>query len=160
MVHFFRSAAAVTLTLVATAFAGAQSTITPSPAPSSSPSSSPAPISATENPPENPVVTSRVREAFAAWQRGRIDRTTYSPEAGGTYDDALVKVVEPDLAAIGATQTIAYRTTALLLGDFVYRYEITGASGVVSVLYSLDQRGKTDGIVFTPRIFMRTPTTP
>ena len=117
-------------------------------------------MSPAANPPENQLVTTRVREAFTAWQSGRIDRKTYSPDAGGTYDDALVQAVEPDLAAIGTLQTVTYRTTSLLLGDFVYRYEITGASGVVSVLYSLDQRGKTDGIVFTPRIFVGTPTTP
>ncbi len=73
--------------------------------------------------------------------------------AGGAYDDAFVAVVAPDLAAIGPLQSVRYRTASLLLGDVVYRYDVTGASGVVSVLYSLDPSGKTDGVVFTPQIF-------
>jgi hypothetical protein len=104
-------------------------------------------------PPENPLVTKRVSETFNAWQGGHIDRKTYSPAAGGTYDDAFVEVVEPDLKAIGPLQSVRYRTASLLLGDVVYRYDITGASGVVSVLYSLDPNGKTDGVVFTPQVF-------
>jgi hypothetical protein len=50
-------------------------------------------------------------------------------------------------------QSVQYRSASLLLGDVVYRYDLTGASGAVSVLYWLDPRGKTDGIVFTPLIF-------
>jgi hypothetical protein len=154
MLHFFRSAAAATLILAATALgADAQPTLTPSPAAGSSPSPAPAPLAAPDNPPENPLVTARVRQEFLDWQSGRIDRARYSPEAGGTYADAFIKLVQPDLAEIGAPQTVTYRTTSVLLGDFVYRYEISGNSGVISVLYSLDGRGKTDTIVFTPKIF-------
>jgi hypothetical protein len=105
-------------------------------------------------------VTARVSREFAGWQRGHIDRATYSPQAGGTYIDALVNLVSPDLTAIGPLQTISYRSASLLLGDLVYRYDITGPTGAVSVLYSLDARGKTDGIVFTPLIFRTAPAAP
>lgn len=124
------------------------------PAPVNSPASAASPTGlAPVEPPENPLITKRVIDTFNAWQRGHIDRTTYSPAAGGTDNDALIAVVAPDLRAIGPLQNVRYRTASLLLGDVVYRYEITGASGVVSVLYSLDPNGKTDGVVFTPQIF-------
>jgi hypothetical protein len=149
----------VTIALVAlTALAGAGG----APAlaqPASPPASAmPAPTADAANPPENPLITARVRQEFLAWQGGRINRSTYSPDAGGTYIDAYVSIVSPSLA-IGGVQTVRYQTASLLLGDIVYRYEITGPSGAVSVLYSLDSRGKTDGIVFTPEIF-REPATP
>jgi hypothetical protein len=127
------------------------------PSPSAAP---PSAIATPANPPENPLVTTRVRQEFLAWQRGRIDRKTYSPPAGGTYIDALVNVVSPDLTAIGQVQSVQYRTASFLLGDLVYRYDVTGASGVVSVLYWLDARGKTDGIVFTPQIFRSATVSP
>ncbi len=119
--------------------------MSPSPSPSPSPSASTAP--------ENTLVTARVRDEFNAWQRGRIDRKTYSPYAGGTYIDAFVGQVQPDLAAAGPVVSLQYRTASLLLGDLVYRYDVTCSTGVVSVLYSLDPQGKTDGIEFTPQIF-------
>jgi hypothetical protein len=128
--------------------------MTPAPvmtaAPSPSPTAPPAP--------ENPLVTARVRQEFNAWQRGRIDRKTYSPAAGGTYDDAVIGVVSPDLTSAGPLQNVQYQTASLLFGDLVYRYEATGSNGSVSILFSLDGRGRTDGIVFTPLIFRSTPT--
>jgi hypothetical protein len=134
--------------------------ITPAPLPSRSsspaPSASPSAFPTTALVPENSLVTARVRREFDAWQRDRIDRKTYSPTAGGIYSDAVVAIVEPDLAAIGPLQTIDYHSTSLLLGDLVYRYDISGSAGVVSVLYSLDDRGRTDGIVFTPQVFRAT----
>jgi hypothetical protein len=42
------------------------------------------------------------------------------------------------------------------LGDLVYRYDISGGQGAVSVLLALNQRGQTDTIVFTPIIFRTT----
>jgi hypothetical protein len=121
------------------------------PLPAASPSTPLLPTAAPA--PENALVTARVRQAFNAWQHGRIDRTEYSPAAGGTYIDAYVAVVSPDLTAIGPLQSVQFRTASLLLGDLVYRYDITGSAGAVSVLYALDARGRTDGIVFTPLIF-------
>jgi hypothetical protein len=123
-----------------------------------SPSALPSPLATPTQAPENGLVTTRVRQEFDAWQRGRIDRKTYSPAAGGIYDDSLVAAVSPDLTAIGPLQSVQYQTASLLLGDLVYRYTATGSMGSVSVLYALDQRGRTDGIVFTPLIFRTTPT--
>jgi hypothetical protein len=120
----------------------------------------PSPAPTPPNPAENPLVTARVRQEFLAWQQGHIDRKTYSPEAGGTYMNAVVAQVQPDLVAIGTPQAVTYETTSLLFGDFVYRYDVTGTSGVVSVLYTLSDRGKTDGIVFTPKIFAASTPTP
>jgi hypothetical protein len=157
MLNPLRTAAAATLLVAAAALAAnAQTTTVPTP-PSSAP---PSPFPTPANPPENPLVSARVTKEFLAWQRGHIDRSAYSPEAGGTYIDAVVAVVAPDLQAIGAPQTTVYQTSALLLGDLVYRYDITGTSGAVSVLYSLNQNGKTDSIVFTPQIFRNGPATP
>jgi hypothetical protein len=139
----------------------AQSMRAPSPAPSAfpSPSPSPSPTSTPQQPLENPLVTERIRREFLAWQGGRIDRATYSPDAGGTYDDALVASTRPVLVDVGTPNAIIYRETSLLLGDYVYRYDVTGTTGWVSVLYSIDANGKTDGIVFTPQVF-RTPAPP
>lgn len=131
---------------------------TPVPVMSAAPSPSASASPTATAPPENALVTARVRNEFNAWQRGRIDRKTYSPEAGGTYDDAVVAVVAPDLRAIGPLQNVQYRTASLLLGDLFYRYDLTGSSGTVSVLYALDQRGRTDAVVFTPLIFRSAPT--
>jgi hypothetical protein len=133
---------------------------TPAPAPmmSASPSASPSALPTATQAPENALVTARVRQEFTAWQRGRIDRKTYSPTAGGTYDDSIVAVVSPDLTAIGPLQSVQYETASLLLGDLVYRYTATGSTGSVSILYALDQRGRTDGIVFTPLVFRTAPT--
>jgi hypothetical protein len=125
----------------------------PGPAISASPAASATPYPMAANPPENPLVTERVRHEFEAWQRGHIDRTTYSPNAGGTYINAFVQVVKPDLAAIGPLQSVQYLTASPLLGDVVYRYDVTGTSGAVSILYLLNGHGKTDLIVFTPQIF-------
>jgi hypothetical protein len=110
--------------------------------------------------PENPLISERVRHEFLAWQRGRIDRATYSPDAGGTYDNAVVQSTQPVLAEVGPPDAVIYRSVSALLGDFVYRYDVTGPTGWVSVLYSLDANGKTDGIVFTPQIFRTPPPTP
>jgi hypothetical protein len=119
-------------------------------------SPSPSPSPSASSPPENTLVTARVRDEFDAWQRGRIDRKNYSPYAGGTYIDAFVAQVQPDLAAAGAVVSLQYRTASLLLGDVVYRYDVVCSTGVFSVLYSLDPQGKTDGIEFTPQIFRST----
>jgi len=127
------------------------------PSPSNSPSASPSPLPTAAQVPENPLVTARVQQEFNAWQRGRINRKTYSPQAGGTYDDSVVGVVSPDLIAVGPLQGVQYQSAALLLGDLVYRYVATGSTGSVSVLYALDGRGRTDGIVFTPIIFRAAP---
>jgi hypothetical protein len=161
MLHSLWFAAAVALTLAATSFAAAQTPASqaPAPAPTSSPAASPAAYAPPTNPPENPLVTARVRSEFLAGQNGHINRATYTPQAGGVYIDALVRIEQPDLAAIGPPQTVTYQTASLLFGDLVYRYDVTGPSGVVSVLYWLDDRGKTDGIVFTPKIFAA-PATP
>ncbi len=136
-----------------------------SPAPAMRPPPAMSPGAATPpappaNPPEDTLVTARVRHEFDAWQSGRIDRATYSPNAGGTYIDAFVAVVSPDLAAVGPLQSVQYQTSSQVLGDTVYRYDVSGTSGVVSVLYLLDARGKTDLIVFTPRIFRSVPPSP
>jgi hypothetical protein len=183
MVSYFQTAAAVALVLILSAAASAQtapsatpapvvtpvtpapimtpaSVMTPVPAmtPAASPSASASPSALpTATPvPENALVTARVQQEFNAWLHGRIDRKTYSPSAGGTYDDAVIAVVSPDLAAIGPLQTVQYRTASLLLGDLVYRYDINGSQGAVSVLLALNQRGQTDSIVFTPIIFRTT----
>jgi hypothetical protein len=149
-----RPAATLALSLALCA-AGAHAARAQTPAPMMTPlpAASPSPLPTTPPVPENPLVTARVRQAFTAWQHGRIDRKEYSPAAGGTYIDAYVAVVSPDLTAIGPLQSVQYRTTSLLLGDLVYRYDISGSTGAVSVLYALDARGRTDGIVFTPLIF-------
>ncbi len=126
----------------ATAAAGAQST-----APVSTDST------AAANPPENELITTRVTQEFDAWRRGTIDRKHYTGAAGGTYDESVVRVVTPDLQAIGQVQSATYRTTSLLLGDLFYRYDIVGSAGTISVLYVLDQTGKVDGVTFTPEIF-------
>jgi hypothetical protein len=132
--------------------------ITPTrPSPSASASASPSPLPTAAQVPENPLVTARVQQEFNAWQRGRIDRKRYSPQAGGTYDDSVVGVVSPDLVAVGPLQSVQYQSAALLLGDLVYRYVAIGSTGSVSVLYALDGRGRTDGIVFTPLIFRPAP---
>lgn len=133
--------------------AAPMATVMPIATPLMSPSPAASPIPTPSNPPENTLVTARVRAAFEAWQRGGIDRKAYTPDAGGTYIDAFVEVVKPDLAAIGPVQSVTYQSAALLLNDLVYRYDVTGPSGDISVLYSLDQAGKVDGIVFTPLIF-------
>jgi hypothetical protein len=169
MVSYFQTTAAAALVLVLSAAAGAQTApsatpapvvtpITPAPimTPAASPSASPSALPIETPVPENALVTARVQQEFNAWRRGRIDRKTYSPTAGGTYDDAVIAVVSPDLAAIGPPQTVQYRTASLLLGDLVYRYDISGGQGAVSVLLALNQRGQTDTIVFTPIIFRTT----
>jgi len=98
---------AVALTVLALAVAvdvhvDAQ-TMTPTPSGASpSPGAAPSPIPTMANPPENPLITARVRDAFLAWQRGHINRSTYSPQAGGTYIDALIALDRPDLEAIDA----------------------------------------------------------
>jgi hypothetical protein len=132
---------------------------TPVPTPGMSPSPSPSALATPANPPENTLVTDRVRDAFLAWRTERVVRSQYSPDAGGTYMPAYVAVVAPDLTAIGPLQTVTYQTASLLLGDVVYRYSVTGTNGAVSVLYSLDPNGKPDDIVFTPLIFRTAPTT-
>lgn len=150
MLHYIRSFAAAAIFVgSAVLAANAQSTTIASP-PSAS---SPTPVPAASAVPENPLVTARVTKEFLAWQRGKIERSSYSPFAGGTYDDALVAVVAPDLRAVGAPQSTTYRTASLLLGDLVYRYDVAGTGGTISVLYFLNQAGQTDGIAFTPRIF-------
>jgi len=167
MLNSLRTAAAAMLLFAATALTagaqtagaqttGAQTTTAPAPSSAEPPSALPTPA----NPPENPLVTARVTKEFLAWQRGHIARSGYSPQAGGTYINAFVALVAPDLQAIGTPQTPVYQTAALLLGDLVYRYEISGTSGAVSVLYSLDQNGKTDSIVFTPLVFRAGSATP
>ncbi len=152
----YRAAAVLTISVLACAAADAQttgaSTQTPGATTAAPPTNLPA-AAPPANPPENPLVTTRVRDAFLAWQSGRIDRKTYSPNAGGTYSDPVIAQVSPDLNAVGAPQTVTYRTASLLLGDLVYRYDIVGATGTVSVLYALDMNGRTDNIVFTPVIF-------
>jgi len=153
-----RAAASFLLVLLASAVGHAQAQTPATPVPLMTPpgpsaSASPSPLPTATQAAENPLVTERVRREFSAWQRGRIDRRTYSPEAGGTYIDAFIALVSPDLAAIGALQTVQYRGASLLLNDLVYRYDLTGSAGAVSVLYALDQRGRTDGIVFTPLVF-------
>jgi hypothetical protein len=150
MLNALRTAAAATLLVAAAALAASAQTTTVPASPSAAP---PSPLPTPANPPENPLVTARVTKEFLAWQHGHIDRSGYSPEAGGTYINAFVALVAPDLQAIGTPETTVYQTAALLLGDLVYRYDITGTSGSVSVLYSLNQNGKTDSIVFTPEIF-------
>jgi hypothetical protein len=124
----------------------------PAPTPSALAAVSPTPIPTPVNPPENALITQRVRATFLAWQHDRVDRKAYTPYAGGTYDPSYVAIVEPILE-IGPPQTLTYETASLLLGDVVYRYRITGATGTVSILYSLDPNGRTDGVVFTPEDF-------
>ena len=143
MLHALRLSGLV-LSLIAAAAAGAQAQPLPP---------GQAETAAAANPPENQLITTRVTQAFNAWQRGSIDRKQYTGPAGGTYDDAVLRVVTPDLVAIGTVQSATYRTTSLLLGDLFYRYEIVGSAGTISVLYVLDQSGKVDGITFTPQIF-------
>jgi hypothetical protein len=124
----------------------------PAPGQSATAAVSPTPIPTPVNPPENALVTERVRRTFVAWQRGHVDRKAYSPYAGGTYLPAYVAIVQPILN-IGSPQTVTYQTATPLLGDIVYRYEIAGSGGAISMLYALDQDGRTDGVVFTPEIF-------
>ena len=152
MADFLRAAtAAGTLAACALAAFGspvhAQS-VTPamSPAPSATPASAPTAVPTPANPAENPLVTARVTRTFSAWQRGHINRADYSAQASGTYIDALVQQFSPDLAALGAVQSIRYQTASLLLGDVVYRYQINAASGAVSVLYALDPNGRLHGV--------------
>jgi hypothetical protein len=156
MVSYFQTAAAVALVLILSAAASAQTAPSATPAPVVTPAASPSALPTATPVPENALVTARVQQEFNAWLHGRIDRKTYSPSAGGTYDDAVIAVVSPDLAAIGPLQTVQYRTASLLLGDLVYRYDINGSQGAVSVLLALNQRGQTDSIVFTPIIFRTT----
>jgi len=141
-------------------------TITPqpmmtSPAPTQSALAavSPTPVPTPVNPPENALITQRVRATFVAWQHDRVNRKAYTSYAGGTYDPAYIAIVQPILA-IGPPQTLTYETATLLLGDVVYRYRITGTTGTVSILYSLDPSGRTDGVVFTPGDFRAAGNTP
>jgi hypothetical protein len=182
VLNFLRPAgpAIILLAALAAVPAGAQTPsplVTPAPAMSPGPTSpgpimtpmpmatampmmspSPSPIPTPSNPPENSVVTAQVQAAFNAWQRGHIDRKLYAPYAGGTYMDAYVQIITPDLTPIGPAQTVTYQTASPLVDDMVYRYEIAGSSGAVSVLYSVDANGKIDNIVFTPEIFRTPPT--
>jgi hypothetical protein len=155
MRQIVRTAAATTLVFIATVLTvDAQPVTPPASIPTPAPANNPSPLPTPVTPPENPLVTTRVRSEFDAWQRGHINRSTYTPMAGGTYINALIGQVQPDLQAIGAVQTVSYETVSVLYGDFVYLYDVTGTTGEVSVLCALDDRGKVDDIVFTPRIFV------
>jgi hypothetical protein len=131
------------LTGALSAAAGAQ---TPRPLPTGAPfftfNATPPPAA------EDPKVVFAIKQEFARFQLGRVDRTLYTRELDAVLTPEKVAAFAKQVGPLGDPIRFVWRSTFAQGPDIGYQYAITCEHGSLLMTYVLAPGGKEDGVLF------------
>jgi hypothetical protein len=99
---------------------------------------------------EDPRVTERVKTEFLAWQRGELDRSTYTTAAAEQFNDDAVETMSGHLKPLGALLTTTAVGQTKQANTTIYVYWVRCQNGNVRMKLGLDKLGKICDISFQP----------
>jgi hypothetical protein len=132
--------------MFAATLAGAAEAQTPRPLPTGAPfftfNATPPPTA------EDPQVLLAIKQEFARFQLGRVDRTLYSRELSAVLTPDKVASFSKQVAPLGDPIRYVWRATFAQGPDIGWQYAITCMHGTVLMTYVLAPGGKEDGVLF------------
>jgi hypothetical protein len=97
---------------------------------------------------EDPQVIFAIKQEFARFQLGRVDRTLYTRELSAVLTPDKVAAFAKQVAPLGDPIRFVWRSTFAQGPDIGWQYAITCTHGTVLMTYVLAPNGKEDGILF------------
>jgi len=89
-----------------------------------------------------------IKQEFARFQLGRVDRVLYSRELNAVLTPEKVASFAKQVAPLGDPIRFVWRATFAQGPDIGYQYAITCEHGTVLMTYVLAPGGKEDGVLF------------